>query len=129
MAQIERLYYNYTPAALEDELVYVLSSKNDAEVIEDKDGQIHICIYHPYVNQAEGWIYKINVYDQPPKFVIFTEDIPAGLAQELKGLGKVMMNKVITNAIRRIYESIDPEYFHTNGIYGKVRWEFDKPRK
>jgi hypothetical protein len=131
MAHTTRLYYNCTPSKLEDELVLLLSSKNDAQVVEDDeiDGQIQICFHHPYLNQAEGLIYKINIYYPLPEFVIWTEDIPEGLVRALKSLGKVMMKHVITDAIRRIYESVDPEYFHTNGIYGKVRWRFGKSKR
>jgi hypothetical protein len=113
---------------LEDELVRILSSKNIADVIEeeDTDGLWHnnIYIHWMYLEQAEALIYKANMYDSYPEFVIFTEDIPIGLANELNNLGKVTMKRVITNAVRRIYESVASEYFHTNGIHGKVKWRF-----
>ena len=99
---------NYTVSALEDELLKVfLSSKKNSRF---------------YYAQAEFLIRRINVYDPVPIFVLRTEDIPEGLANELQGLGKVMMHKVITNVVRRIYESVDPDYFHINGIWGKVKW-------
>lgn len=104
-------------AAVEDKLVLTISSHNTAEI--DEEG-IHIK-WH-YLDQAKALIYRINVYDPLPEFVIFTEDIPEGLSQQLNGLGKVLKKKVITNAVRRIYESVDPEYFHKNGISGKVKW-------
>jgi hypothetical protein len=129
MQQIERLYYNYTPAALEDKLVELLSCKNDSDVILDEDGNWYIHVFHPYLNQAEGLIYSINVSDPLSKFVIWSGDIPLDLAEALKQLGKVKMKRVITNAVRRIYESIDPEYYHMNGIYGKVKWRFGSSRK
>ena len=126
MQRVERPYYQCTPAALEDQLTFLLLSKNEAEVIEDDDGNQHILVYHPYVNQAEGWIYKINLYVPSPEFVIWTKDIPIGLAEALQGLGEDAKKRAITNAVRRIYESINPQYFHTNGIYGKVKWRFDR---
>ncbi|MPZ05031.1 MAG: hypothetical protein GEU26_01195 [Nitrososphaeraceae archaeon] len=129
MHRIERLYYNYTPAALEDKLVELLSSKNDSDVILDEDENWYIHVFHPYLNQAEGLIYSINVFDPLPKFVIWSEDIPLGLAEALKQLGKVKMKCIITNAVRRIYESINPEYYHKNGIYGKIKWRFGRSRK
>lgn len=130
MQKVERLHYHFTVAALEDELVRLFSSKCTAEVVEqEKDGSQWIYIYHPYLQQAEQLLCKINVYQQPlPKFVIYPEDIPTGLARELESLGKVEMNKVITNAVRRLYESIDPDYYHVNGIYGKVKWETTKKK-
>ncbi len=73
---------------------------------------------------AEGLVYKVNVSDPIPPFVIWEEDMPLGLVMALEQLGEVSMNRAITNVVRRIYESVDPEYFHTNGIYGKIRWRF-----
>lgn len=121
--QVEKLCYHYTPAALEDEFVRLLSSNSTADVVEDEDGKKHIYVFHPYLQQAEHLLYKINLYQPLPKFVIYPEDIPQGLTKELEGLGKVKMNKVITNVVRRLYESVDFDYYHTNGIYGKVKWE------
>ena len=110
MQQVERIYYNHTPAALEDELHYLLSSKDDCDVILDEDGHWHIHVFHPYLYQAEGLIYKINVYDPLPEFVIWEDDIPQGLAIELERLGNVTMKRIITNAVLRLYESVNPEY-------------------
>jgi hypothetical protein len=122
MYHVKCIYCNYTPAALEDELTFLLSSKNEYDVIEDEEGNSHILIFHPYLNQAEGLIYRINIHKPRPEFVIWTSDIPAGLAVALQKLGKVMMNRVITNTVRRLYESVDFKYFHTNGLSGRVRW-------
>jgi hypothetical protein len=104
-------------AAIEDKLVLTISSHNTFEIDE---GVLHI--RWNYLDQATALIYRINLYDPLPEFVIFTEDIPEQLIQELSNLRKITMKRVITNAIRRIYESVDPEYFHVNGIYGKVKW-------
>ena len=115
-------YYYYTPAAIEDELLFTLSSKDEYEFYEDKYGNRQKHSFHPYLNQAEGLIYKINVYDPLPEFVIWQNDIPFALAEALQDLGKVMMKRVITNVVRRIYESVNPEYYHKNGIHGKIKW-------
>ena len=128
MQGVERLYYNYTRAALEDEFLYLLSSKTECDItLENNKWFIHP--FHPYINQAEGWLYKMNINDPIPEFVIWRKDIPVGLAKALQGLGEVTMKRVITDAVRRLYESVDPIYYHKNGIYGKVRWGFDKPNK
>jgi len=121
-----RIYYHYTAAALEDELAHLLSSNRQCDVTLDEKGRSHINIFHPYQNQAEGLIYKINVYDPLPEFVIWEQDIPLGLAKALEQLGNVTMKHIITNAIRKLYESVDPTYYHTNGIYGKVKWRISK---
>jgi hypothetical protein len=129
LLRVERLYYHFTVAALTDELVRLFSSKCTAEVVEQDDGSQWIYIFHSYLQQAEERLYKVNVSQPLPKFVIFPEDIPAGLTKELKSIGKVKMNEVITNAVRRLYESIDFDYYHTNGIYGKVKWEIARTKK
>jgi hypothetical protein len=125
MAQLaERLYYWYTEAALKDEVVDVLLGKNECEILKDFVGRDQILIFHPYLNQAEGKLYRINIEDPLPEFIIWESDIPMGLAVELERLGEVTMKQVITNAVRTIYETVDPEYYRKNGIHGKVEWRF-----
>jgi hypothetical protein len=130
-AAYEQIYLNHTIAALEDKLVYILSSKTECDVYFDSDWDNKWLIhpFHPYVNQAESLLYQINIKKPLPEFVIFPGDIPAGLTKELNSLGKVKMNEVITNAVRRLYESVDFDYYHTNGIYGKVKWETARTKK
>jgi hypothetical protein len=106
-------------AAIEDKLVEAISSFNTSEIVENQ-----IYIKWHYLDQAKALIYRINVYDPLPEFVIFTSDLPRWLLEELGRCEKVTMKRIITNVVRRIYESVDPEYFHINGIYGKVRWRF-----
>jgi hypothetical protein len=106
----------YTIAALEDELVRIITSHNVFYLEEvDDSGNKCIRIKWDYLDKAKALIYKINICDPLPEFVIFTEDIPNGLLEELNRQGKIMMKMIITNAVRRIYESINPEYFYTNG--------------
>ena len=125
MQKVERsCNNNYTPSALEDELTFLCSSKTECDVILDENGQWYIHPFYPYLNQAEGLLYKINISDPLQEFVIWPNDIPLGLAEALKRLGKIAMKRVITNAVRRLYQSVDPTYYHTNGIHGKVRWRF-----
>lgn len=71
-------------------------------------------------------LYKININDPLPEFVIWEEDVPLGLVKALEQLGKIKMKRVITDAVRRVYESVDPEYYHVNSILGKVQWRFDE---
>jgi hypothetical protein len=124
-------YSNFTEAALVNALTQTLSSKYECDLYEDENicGGVGLYVFHPYLNQAEGWIYKINLYRPPPVFVIWREDIPIPLTRALLRLSKVAMNRVITGAVRGIYESVDADYFHANGLYGKIRWGFDKPKK
>jgi hypothetical protein len=123
----QRYFDNYTQSALADKLTFTLSSKFDYDVlIHEEDGSTSLHIYRPYLNQAEGLIYRINTYERPPEFVIWNQDIPDGLVKALQELGTVPMKRIITEAVRRLYESVDPDYFHTNGIYGKTFWRISK---
>lgn len=125
MLRAERVYYHLTPAALEDEFLYLLSSKTECDVIVDENGEWFIHPFHPYINQAEGQLCKINISEPIQPFVIWQDDIPLGLVNDLTRLGQVTMKKIITNAIRRLFESVDPGYYHKNGIHGKIKWRFD----
>ncbi len=117
-------YDNFTPAALADELFLKLSSKHECYNFEDNNGKPYLSIFRPYLSQAKCLIRRINVYDPPPEFEIKEKDIPAPLAEAILALGLLVMKQVITEVVCRLYESVDPDYFHINGIYGKVRWRF-----
>jgi hypothetical protein len=117
-------YDNYTIAALTDELVLRLSEKCDCDQYDDDNGNRCLYIFRPYLNQAEGLLYLIRFYEHPPKFIIWKKDIPEKMAKALQDLGKVKMKKIITEVVRRLYESVDSDYFHTSGIYGKTLWTF-----
>jgi hypothetical protein len=113
-----------TDAVLEDELLKYLSSFNSCHIIEDIDGVTHIHINWLYQDQAEANLYHCAIYEVPPEFVIFTEHMPAWLMDVIAHLDKFTMKRIVTNAVRRLYEAADSEYFHTNGISGKIRWRF-----
>ena len=103
-----RAFNSYTKSALEDELaIAFLGSKRNGRF---------------YYAQAEFYLRRINVYRPVPIFILYPNDIPEELTIELKNLKEVTRNRIFTNVVRRIYESIDEKYFHTNGIYGKVKW-------
>jgi hypothetical protein len=115
----------YTEAALEDALLFHLSSFNSIHLEQDIEGNEYIRPYWQYQEQAEVNLYRCNVHDQPPEFVIFENDLPAWLINELADeLDKKTRHRIITNAVRRLYESMDSEYYHVNGIASKVRWRF-----
>lgn len=123
-------YSDYTLEAKKDELTKILSSYYTVDVIEEETDDPTrtrtLYIFHLYLNQAEGLIYKFGYYDPPPEFVIFREHLPGQFVIDLETLPTSVMNEIITDAVRRIYESVDPEYYHTNGIHGKIRWRVSK---
>ncbi len=103
-------YSNYTLAAIEDEVLYCfLSSK--------KNGRF-------YYAQADFYLNRINIFKPYPVFVLHDEDIPEGLENKLDNLGEAIKKRIITNVVRRIYETIDERYVHINGIHGKLKWRF-----
>jgi hypothetical protein len=120
----ERLFYWHTEAALEDEVLRELLSYVECEILKDEVGHDHILIFHPYINQAEGLLYTINIKNPLPEFTIWESNIPYDLALELERLGQIKMKGGGGGGVRRIYETVDPEYYHTNGIHGKVKWRF-----
>jgi hypothetical protein len=99
--------YNYTPGALEDRLLIEIHSKQK------------------YIEKARRLIYRINVSKPWPTFVISEGDIPLELVKALEGLGDITMKRIVTNVIRRLYESVNFDYYHTSGMYSKVRWRFE----
>jgi hypothetical protein len=113
-----------TPITFTDELLYRLSSFNSCHVFEDIDGLTHIQINWLYQDQAEANLYHCGIYEHPPEFVIFTEHMPTWLMDAIAHLDKLTMKRIVTNAVKRLYEAADPEYFHTNGIGGKIKWGF-----
>jgi hypothetical protein len=126
IGSLHHYFDDFTQSALTDKLTLALSSKLECNVFEDEDGQPYLSLFRPYLNQAEGLIYRMNVYNPPPDFVIEENDIPNALAQAIHDLGNFAMNKIITEAIRRLYESVDHDYFHANSLYGKICWRTSK---
>jgi hypothetical protein len=104
----DEIYDHFTLAALEDKsLNSFLSSK--------KNGRF-------YYAQAEYFLRRINVYKPLPIFILHSNDLSEQLISEITSLDEKDKNALITNVVRRIYESIDRDYYHVNGIYGRVKW-------
>ena len=118
-AQIDNPYQLFTISAIEDDLTYHLSSKCDFQ-IDTETSVIHI--KHKYLDYATKFLFLINLQREPPIFEISLRDIPQNLVEILGKLDSTTLNIIFTNVVRRILESVNPVYFHTNGIYGKVRW-------
>jgi hypothetical protein len=120
---------DYTRSGLTDRFVFVLSSKLEVEFIEeeiDSDKVKSLHLIHPYLDHAEWVLYRINAFKTPPAFIIYEKDIPQDVASTFKEIGENATESIITEIVRIILESVNPEYFHVNGIYDKVRWEIEK---
>jgi hypothetical protein len=114
----------WTTAALEDELTFCLCSVN-LYVIKEDTKEIHIS--HKYYDQAESIIYRINVWQPPPVFVINVSDLTLRLNKELKKLmiSPEALNGVVIQSIGRIFENIDERYYHLSGIMNRIKWRFE----
>jgi hypothetical protein len=117
---------------IEEELVLHLSSYSDAEIknsyssINSNCNTIEeIVIKYPYQEQAKRILYKINLANRPLVFNIYNNTLSPKLKEELIHLRNTnieVFNEVVTNSIKRLYESINFQYFHINGIGGKIKW-------
>jgi hypothetical protein len=119
----------WTISKIEEELVFHLSSYCDTEIKEDNsrinNNIKEIVIKHPYQEQAKSILYKINLANRPLVFNIYNNTFSPKLKEELNHLyqtNKEVFNEIVTNSVKRLYESIDYQYFHMNGIGGKIVW-------
>lgn len=70
-------------------------------------------------------MYKINLANRPLVFYIYSNTLSPKLKEELSYLyeiNKEVFNEIVTNSVKRLYESIDYQYFYINGIGGKIAW-------
>jgi hypothetical protein len=121
---IQSLYEFWTKEKLIDELVLCLGSVSSYD-LNEVTKQIYIT--HKYYDHAEWFIYRINVYKPTPQFIINRSDLSNRLKKEIVCLRSTptTLNEVMTTAVRRIVESVNPEYYHLSGIHGKIRWRLE----
>jgi hypothetical protein len=115
----------WTTEKLIDELVLCLGTVNTYAINEVTK---QICITHKYYDRGEWYLYRVNVWQPPPIFVINISDLKQRVKSELKELSSTpeCRDDIITKAIGRILESINQRYFHICGIAGKIRWRLDQ---
>jgi hypothetical protein len=118
-------YDFWTVAATKDELAFQLSSANSF-LINRSNNEIHIT--HKYYDQAQYLLFRLNLHDPPPFFIINLSDLSSRLRAELRLVHKSsfkLLDEVVTYAIERILESVDGRYYHVNVLFGKTRWRFE----
>ena len=131
---------NHTSAAESKSLSFRIHNANATKYLDTEDDYFDLCtdariedkLLHAFLSskkngwfyyvQAEYYIRRINIYNPLLIFTLHSADIPQALAKHIDCLGETMKDRIITNVVRRIYESVDLEYFHTSGIYGKIKW-------
>jgi hypothetical protein len=133
-AKSEQRLYNYTTAAVKDELTYQLSSAAKYNIKQDKDtGAWYIedhltCKYH---DRAEFVLARINIWNasRPPVFVIDTSDLSLRLRNELdilKETSPIQFERIVTEAVQTLMEGINQRYYHIAGLPYKVTWRFEE---
>jgi hypothetical protein len=60
------------------------------------------------------------------KLEISIADLSQELIHELQMLHEEILNEVVIDAISRLYESVNFDYFYTAEIRGKMKWRFIK---
>ena len=98
-----------TPLPIEDEIVYSLYG---ATTLFLSDGNKIFPIRRKYVEQAKKILHHINVFRPVPVFVINMSDISPTLKRELEKITQSEIREVITGAVARILEDVDPRFSH-----------------
>jgi hypothetical protein len=75
-----------------------------------------------YQEQAENLIYRIPVYRPTPSFFVELHDLSYKVKQELHSLDDKTLDRVMKEAIARIFENINERYFLLS-VKKLLRWE------
>jgi hypothetical protein len=117
-------YELWSTAAIKDELTFQLSSACSLKI--DENAQVYIT--HKYYDRADFVLYRINVYNPPPIFVINRSDITPKLQIHLEQLHKSSpdtFDRLVTDAVQSILEGVNKRYYHVSNIAYKVCWRFE----
>jgi hypothetical protein len=78
-----------------------------------------------YYEQAENLIYRIPTHKPIPSFFIELDDLSYKVKLELHNLEDKALNKVMREAIGKIFETVDERYFLLS-VKKLLRWEIVK---
>ena len=130
--KINKFNDDWSDTKIEDEFMLNLSSYAESIVYDYHDNNEKreidelLIIYYPYQEQARENLYKINLSNEPIIFEIYQCHLHPKLQKELIKIKQIDNNrykKIVTNSVKRLYESENFEYFHTSGIRGKIFWK------
>jgi hypothetical protein len=130
--KINKFNGEWSESKIEDELTLNLSCYADFIVYDYHDNfkkreiDESLVIYYPYQEQARENLYKINLSNRPIIFEIYQCHLHPKLQKELFKIKQIDNNRyerIVTNSVKRLYESENFEYFHTSGISGKIFWK------
>lgn len=117
-------YEPWSTNYIKDELTFQLSNTKSF-LIDEKTQDIHTI--NKYHTDAEFVLYRINLYKPSPEFLIHRSDLTPRLQNELERLHKCspkIFEKIVTESVQTILESVNQRYYHVNGILYKVSWRF-----
>ena len=117
-------FEHWTSNYIKDELTFQLSSAKSTLINEKTHTTQTVNKYHKL---AEFVLYRINIYRPQPEFLINRSDLTPRLQNELEQLYKnspKIFEKIVTESVQTILESVNQRYYHVNGIPYKVRWRF-----
>jgi hypothetical protein len=132
-AKSKQRLYNYTTAAVKDELTYQLSLVAKYNLKQDKvTGAWYIedHLIHKYHDRAEFVLARINIWNtsRPPVFVINASDLSVRLQNELeilKETSPIQLERIVTDAAQTLMEGINQRYYHIACLPYKVTWRFE----
>jgi hypothetical protein len=75
-----------------------------------------------YQEHAENLMYRIPVYKPTPTFYVELVDLSYKIKQELHGLNDKSLDRVMKEAIGKIFENINERYFLLS-VKKLLRWE------
>jgi hypothetical protein len=79
-----------------------------------------------YEEQAENLIYRIPIYKPTPYFYVELGALSYKIKKELRALNDKALDKVMKEAIGKIFENINEQYFLIS-VKKLLKWEIVKP--
>jgi hypothetical protein len=86
---------------------------------------LHLARKTKYVEQTRYLLYRIPVYKPIPEFIVFISDLYDALKQELDALDDHALNRVMREAIGRLFENENQKYYLLS-VKRLLRWRFEK---
>ena len=130
MTEIEGPYDGYTNTALEDVILYQISSKKKRNTDGDRFRNSYWTVNGDdtleWINLKYAYLYLHRFFLVKPRkpFEIHKSYLTPPLIVRLEQLQFIELNKIMVEVVRRILEAVDSYYYYISGIHGKVIWRF-----
>jgi len=96
--------------------------------------QLHLCLIkvfdddgvtRSYESQAEDLIHRIPLYRPIPCFTVYLDDLTPKVKKELAALDKKTLNRVMIEAIGRVFEGIHQNYYLSR-VRKSLKWRLTR---